>query len=574
MKKLFKSIGLVLNKFNNFFTNNEIASFLVVFGFFLISFLLIYMNLPVLSSSDDHYFHFRFAERFIQNGFFSSFSDFKSIYFTNVASGEHLLYYNFLFYAALVPFTFITPLFLGIKLYAVVIISLIGVILFQFIKNMGIKYPFLWAVGFFASIGLSSFFRLFLSRPYVFSPLIILLLILVIHRKKYFWIFFLSFIPLFWHTSTFFVPILVAIVYFLVYAFYKKEYLWKELLLVFFSNLLSVIIAILIDPGFFISIKDNLFSVLSSVLNFSGSTLDVINEGGEVYPKNFFDLFNQNMFLCVMFLSASVIFALSFLKEIKNILSFDDIQKSKKIITSVFFVLSSVFIVAIPNISNRFADFFIFFAWIFIALIFSEVFYYVEFTKISLKKTLGYAVFVCLIYLFLNNGLQLNQTFANSGSRPETFSEIGNYLSKNLKKGEVVYNVTWNWFPQLYYYAPEQNYVIGLEPKLTYLYSPKIYWLWQNISKGYVCETEKCPEKDLERDRSFRKRDLFLKWSKNEGDKIANTIINDFKSHYVVSSKEFGYLNNVLDNNKNFKKVVNSKDQYFIYRILTPLNEK
>jgi hypothetical protein len=568
---LKKIIDFIKNNFiglSNFITKSSVTSLFLVFGFFLISFLLIYIKLPVLSTGDDHYFHFRFAERLLQNGFFDSFRNFKTIYFTNVAQGEHFLYYNFIFYLVLIPFTYITPLYLAIKIYAIVVISLIGVIIFSFIKNLSIKYPFLWSIGFFAVIGLSSFWRLFLSRPFVFSPLIILLLILAIHRKRYLWIFILSFIPLFWHTATFFVPILVSIVYFLVFAFYKREYLWKELLVAFSGVMLSVLTVVLIDPGFFISIKDNLFSVLSGVLNFGGEKINVIQEGGEVYPRNFFDLFNLNLLLCLMFISATIVYSLSFLKEIKHIFMLNEDLKSKKIITTVFFVLSAVFMIAIPSISNRFSDFFIFFSWIFIALVYSEVFSYIKFTNFNIKKYSGIAVFICLTYLFLNNGLQLNDIFASNGNRPDTFAEVGNYLSKNLEKGDIVFNVTWNWFPQLYYYAPDQNYVIGLEPKLTYLYNPRLYWLWSNIKYGYLCEEEKCPEINQKYITENRNKKVISPWIIKDGDNIANSIITDFKSHYIVSSSDYFQLNNILNNNKHFKMVLNSHNQYYIYKVL------
>jgi hypothetical protein len=568
MKKNIKEIGYLFKKnyvrFGGFIKSNFVISVLLVFGFFLICFLFIYISLPVVSSGDDHYFHFRFAEQLVQNGFFNSFHHFQTLYFTNITNGEHLMYYNFLFYAVLIPFTFLNPLFLGIKLFAVFSVALIGTILYFLFKKMDIRYSFFWTVGFFSAIGVGSFWRLFLSRPFVLSPIIILLLIFAIHKKRYFWIFFLSFICLFWHTATFLVPLMGAVVYFLVYFFYQKKYLWKELLLVFLGTLFSVFVAFLVDSGFFISIRDNLFSVLSSVLN----TKVNISEGNEVYPKNFFDLFNQNVFLCVMFLSAVVVYVLAFLEEIKKVSNFDNVSKSRKIITMVFFVLSSVFIVAISNISNRFTDFFIFFGWIFIVFVFSELFSYIEFTKINLKKFFGYAFFVCLIYLFFNNSLQLNDMFASSGSRPETFKEVGSYLSKNLKKGDIVFNVDWGWFPQLYYYAPEQNYVIGLEPKLTYLYNPRLYWLWQNIGKGYVCENEKCPEIEQRDTQEMRDKEEILPWIKEKGNNIADIVISDFKSHYIVSSRDYVQLNNVLNNSKRFEKVLNNKDQYFIYKIL------
>ena len=488
--------------------------------------------------------------------------------------GEHLLYYNFLFYTVLIPFTFITPLFLAIKLYALIVVSLIGVIIFLFLKKIGIKYSFIWTVGFFSILGMSSLYRLFLSRPFVLSPLIILLLILAIHKKKYFWIFILSFIPLFWHTATFFVPILVVIVYFLVYAFYYKKYPWKELLSVLGGTICAVLITLSIDPGFFNSIRDNLFSVISGVLDFSGNKINVINEGGEVYPRNFFDLFNQNLILCLMFLSSMVFYGLTLLKEIKNIKNFDESLKSKRVLTTVFFVLSSVFIVAITIISNRFSDFFIFFAWVFIAIVYSDVFLNLKFAELNIKKFITVAFFVCLAYLLSNNALQLNYNFAQNGSRPETFAEIGNYLSNNLEKGDVVYDVTWNWFPQLYYYAPEQNYVIGLEPKLTYLYNPRLYWLWQNLSRGYVCGNEKCLEIEQKDSKEMRNKETVLPWIKEKGNNIADVVINDFKSHYIVSSNEYVRLNNVLNNSKRFEKVLTSHNQYYIYKVLPEVKVK
>jgi len=56
---------------------------------------------------------------------------------------------------------------------------------------------------------------------------------------------------------------------------------------------------------------------------------------------------------------------------------------------------------------------------------------------------------------------------------------------------------------------------------------------------------------------------------KKEGDEIANTIVVDFMSHYIVSSKDYVYLNNVLDNNKHFQKVVNdSNNGLYVYKII------
>lgn len=568
--KFTRLLGFIKNTLNKviFFINSSLTlSTLLVFTFFTFLFLSVYMSLPIVSGPDDHYFHFKFASRLLNSGFMHSFRDFKTIYFTGVAHGQHLLYYVFLFYAVLIPFTFLTPLYLGIKLFAIFSVSLIGTVIYFILRKLNIKYAFLWAIGFFSFIGMGAFWRLFLSRPFVLSPLIILLLLLAIHKRKYMWIFILSFIPLFWHTATFFVPLLVGGLYFLCYGFYYRKYLWRELGLVFAGVLAAVGVATIVDPGFYISIRDNLFSVLSGILDTSATKIN-ISEGNEVYPKNFFDLFNNNILLCSMFVMSMVFYVLTFLKDIKKVLFFDENTKNKKVLIMVFFAMSSVFIAAIPNISGRFADFFIFFGWIFFVLIANDIFSYIEFSDVDIKKYVGYSVLVCILYLFLNTNLQLNDFFSTNSSKPETFKEVGEYLAKNLNKGEVVYDVNWSFFPQLYYYAPDQNYAIGLEPKLTYLYSPRLYWLWANISAGYVCEVEKCPEIEKDSNAKIRDKTEYSNWTKSNGNKIADVIINDFQSHYIVTSSSYNVLNFTLNNSKRFERVVNSNDKYFVYKVL------
>lgn len=538
---------------------------LLVFGFFLLFFLFLYMNLPVVSSADDHFFHFRFAEQIRENGFLNSFQDFQTLPFTKIAQGQHFLYYNFLFYLVLIPLSFITPLFLGIKLFAVVFLALIGTILYLFFRKNQIKYSFLWSLGFFIALGIGTLWRLFLSRPFVFSPLIILLLILALHKKKYLWVFLLSFIYLFWHTATFLVPLGVILIYFISYAFYERKYLWKEILLVLGGVLTSLLVVWLINKGFWIHIQDNLLGVLDNVLGFSGNK-EFIQMGNEVYPKNFFDLLEGNRFLIFLFVFSILFFVFSFFKDFRK--EDKNAKKDKKVLTLFFFFLATFFWVLIPVISNRFTDFFIFFSWIFVVLVLDEFFTFIvfnlEYNKIFFKRI----IFICLIFFLVNTFVQLKTRLSANGNDPENFRVVGEYLVKNLKRYEVVFNVDWGSFPQLYYYAPKLSYVIGLEPKLMYLNNPNLYRLWANIQKGYICDQIECLAEDQRLRQVLKDKNLEKVWYQEQGDKIANIIKNDFKSSYIVSSRNFLLLNNVLDNNKHFEKVVNDQDYLFVYKIL------
>jgi len=564
IKTLIQKTSIILNNVYKLMHQNNYLSFVSVFLFFLTVFSFVYLGMGTLVSADDHYFHFRFAERLVSDGFLNSFYNFKSLYFTNITQGGHFIYYNFLFYLVVIPFTLITPLFFAIKIYALFILALIGSTLYWFIKKLGIKYSFLFTILFFSIIGDSSLVRLFLSRPFVFAPIFILLIILAIYKKKYFAIFTITFLYLFWHTATFFIPLIVGFVYFIVYSLYERKYDYKPLLYVFFGTISALVVVNLIDDGFFTYLYDNIISVIKSIT--TGEKINIA-EGGELYKRNLFDYFSQNLILFILYIGSIIVHFGIYIKERKNLFVLDEKTKQKRILTMVFFFVSALFFVAITNISYRFSDFFVFMGFVFIVLVINQILPFIDIKKIDIKKGIKYAIIICITFLFINNLLRINDGFATA-SKPDDFSKVGTYLSNHLKEGEIVMNLDWSWFPQLYYYAPKQNYIIGLEPKLTYLHDQRIYWLWSSVGAGMVCETEKCPEKNTEVQNIIKEPDLLKRYFKSEGDKIAKIVVNEFHSHYIVSSANYSFLNKIMDNNKHFKKVIDDKGRYFVYKII------
>ena len=95
-----------------------------------------------------------------------------------------------------------------------------------------------------------------------------------------------------------------------------------------------------------------------------------------------------------------------------------------------------------------------------------------------------------------------------------------------------------------------------------------------NIGNGYVCEEEKCLSLDNQYTKDILKRETALKWVKEKGEDIANVILNDFKSKYIVTSKDYPQLNIILNNNTRFTKIIDSDNNYFVYKISTPSNAK
>ena len=200
----------------NFVCSRDYLKVLLVFSLFLTILILAYFSLPTLSSGDDHFFHFRFAEHLRQDGFLNSFHDFKSIYFSKMSQGgDYFVYYNFLFYLVLIPFTYIQPLFISIKLYAVLTAALSFAILYWCCLRLNIKYSLIWVGIIFALTNYNGIWRLFLSRPYAIAPALLLLLLVFLNRKNYWGIFVINFVYFFWHSATFFFPLTISLVYFI-----------------------------------------------------------------------------------------------------------------------------------------------------------------------------------------------------------------------------------------------------------------------------------------------------------------------------------------------------------------------
>src|SRR5690242_19291469 len=110
INEIFRSAKKLYKACLSFVVSYPFLSTFLAFSLFFAVFFGVYFSVDTLASSDDHFFHFRFAQEMLSNGFFSSFQDFKSIYFSRAAQGnDYFIYYNFIFYLLVIPFTFIKP---------------------------------------------------------------------------------------------------------------------------------------------------------------------------------------------------------------------------------------------------------------------------------------------------------------------------------------------------------------------------------------------------------------------------------------------------------------------------------
>jgi hypothetical protein len=544
---------------------------LLILVFFFSIFFAMYFSVNTLASADDHYFHFRFAQNMLSNGFLSSFHDFQAIYFSKMAQGsEYFVYYNFLFYLFILPFAFFEPLTIGIKLYAVCIVAIAFYLLFTCYKKLEIRNPFIWTVLIIAITSTSSIWRFFLSRPYALAPSLLLLLLVFLYQRKYIGVFLVSFLYLFWHSATFFLPLCVAVGYVIIERFYQEKGDYRNLLYAIGGTGSAILIVYCISPGFLTYIHEVILGTyFDTILGHSVP----IQEGGELYPIDFFNFIKENALIFSAFVTVLGVDIFNYVAyKFKQITSTDyltGLSQQRKTLQTTVLILTALFFLGTVTASGRFGDYFTFFAGLYIAL---SVDYIRRTLTIHapqmIKRGIATGLAVVLIYLLASNMLFLQQRIAYGSSGVELY-QAGMWLTHNSKEDEVVFLADWSWFPGLYFYSPKNNYTMGLEPRFMYTYSAEIYWLSSHISDhGYVCRIEKCEDVKKEALDAYRKDTAAADWAKKEGSAIADELLNTFKSKYVVTSKQHLPLNFVMDHSDRFeRKLYNAEYGYSIYEV-------
>ncbi len=548
------------------YAQNEYLKVCTVFLLFFFSFVLAYFSINQVVTLDDHFFHFRFAEMIRDNGF-GVFKDFHWLYFSKISEGQYLIYYNFLFYVILIPFTYIQPLVLSIKLYGALFAAISFSSIYFFLLKIKEKNSFLWTILIFSLFNISGVFRFFLSRPYTFSPILLLLELYLLYKRKYGWVFATSFVYLFWHSATFYMPLAIAGVYFLFENLYTGKYNWKNILYSGCGVALAVILVLFFSPGFGYFIYDGAFGIFKDVI--LGNKVNIA-EGVELYPLESIDYIKTNIPLFILFVFAISFEIVNYIQEKKEKVNLSALGQRRILRGSLFFI-SLVFFVGSLGISRRLGDYFIIFGAVYIVVALNQLIAYLTINNNIFRKILFSSLTVIIVYLFGTNIFFIYEKISTN----EPYNSIEGtalWLKNNVPSKEIVFNTTWNFFPRLFYYNPNNYYIAGIEPKFLYDYSPELYWSWRNISeKGYVCVKENCD--DLEQAQGIMKASLNVDkrkaWYNVEGNIVADYITDKFNSHFIVTSREFSRFNDLMDNSNRFERVFtdNIYKTFFVYKI-------
>lgn len=521
--------------------------------FFFVSVLLVsYLALDDFVILDDHFFHIRFVQLAAEQGL-RAFTDFQSIYFSEiVASGEHLIYYNFLFYLALWPFSFLSPPVLGIKLFGLFVMALSLATVYAILRRIGVRQAFLWTVFFLVALAESGLLVRFLSaRPFALAPVLVILLLYLLYRERRYAAFSLAFGYFYWHTATFFLPILVSAGYLILDRYHRSEkFDWHILIWPFAGTLAAVATSYLIFPGVLLYLIDITLPVLIDAAIGSGAG---VAEGAEVYGVNFFLIFPALFSL----IAPLFIFGIREMTALLNPRHFEAADRRLATLRATLF-LGSVTLLAASLISLRFVDYFAYFSILYVALAVSEFWRTVVIPDQSAWHQMKVGGLIVLALFVMGIGPKIRTTDVDA-AKVSYLSAQGpaDWLLTHLEPGALVFNTDWDKFSLLYYFTGDQiRFATGLEPRFLYDYDPRLYWVWRNIGDhGIYCETPKCSSGT-----GFLGAD----------ERIADVVLSDFKTDIMLVQTDRTELIGLLERSSRFRREYrdDANSIFAIYRVL------
>ena len=559
-KTLFYKGFFYYNNFNMPLINKNYR--ILIFGLILIIAISAFFHWRLAGISDtDSFYHIKHSliyrsEGLTQTAFpwtqYSVINKFSS----DIWYGLHIL---------TIPFTYFLNLVNGIKLggFLITVISLFFILLA--LMRLKIKWPLFW-LAIFALASPDLIYRLTMFRPHPLSLGIAALLFAYLvmdsacspqvvrsptgespqaekTSKTYLLLFIFGFFFSWIHLSLAWLPILIVGVISGARFLQKLPIEWRKISAVFSG----LILGWLLRPNPFGAVKIAYVQIAQLFLE-----KDLpLRFGRELKPFVWENFVDQLIPISVLIIIAVWFFVWVLKRKGGWVLP----TNLKTIIWSSF-VLWAAFFYLTFSTARRSNEIFIAFAVIFIGLLFSH---YLNVAKMSRRPAfisglpLAAAIFaiIGLVYMPIKTVYRFD-TYTKFIFGPELFKESSQWLKENSKPGEIVFNIHWDRFGQLFFYNDQNYYINGMDPIFQYAHNPSLYWKTHffaiDEATAFTCGKIRCVADEVEDTRTVLKR--------------------DFKATYLIlektrSPKLYGYL----EKSGGFKKVFETIDEA-LYKIL------
>ncbi|QQG46254.1 MAG: hypothetical protein HYY55_00185 [Candidatus Niyogibacteria bacterium] len=461
----------------------------------------------------DVFYHFRHADLYWENSI--AMSGFPWVSFSVINDFSSDIWYGFHF--LLIPFTWFQNEILGLNLAGVFVTAAALLIFYFAVKKAGIFWHYFWPFFLLFSSPLV-LYRFTMLRPHLLSLALSALFFVFAVQGSIWGVFWAGFLIAFFHLGLFWAPVLIFGIVALVKFFSEKIIIWRSGAALALGLLLGWVLRP--NPlGALKIAKTQIFDLL-----IARKDAIPLNFGMELSPMTVSGLAAFSIFT-IFWLSVMFIFFCAVFK--KN----QVVSKRQFLFLWAGLVLSLIFFLLTLFVAQRSFDFWVMFGVLFIAFVFT---YFLR-KDYWYKYALAAIFLIMVIYSFY--GYQKN--ISQFGWDAERFRSASEWLKENSKEGEIVFNVAWEYFPELFFWNTHNRYISGMDPIFQYIYDPELYWkayyLGTGRTTGFTCASTFCEEKDFEDTYAVLKNDFgasFVFLSRAYDDNLYNYFSND--QHYSL----------------------------------------
>ncbi len=369
---------------------------------------------------------------------------------------------EWLFHVWLIPFISLFGKFTGAKVAVLATVSIVAISWGLLLRQTGIRKYIFPAMCFMLFIAGCLFFeRLTFCRSLLFALIFFPTAILFVLRGNRIGLMTVSYLYAISHTGSW--QLLPVVLVFDIARKYKERDAFKMHDFMSAWVLFGLIAGLILNPYFPANIK-GLFvqNIMVLKIRLFGFGNDVIDQGFELYPMTL----NRIMqgFIPVAVLTGYTIYDAATKKRIS---SMDWITLSLLVLTSVYFILTIL--------CQRFIEYSAPLSAVFILAYWCK---YENPLNSRTRKTVFALLFVCMALITV---LELKEVLYLDQPK---YAGAAEWIKRNAEPGEIIFTADWDDTPMLFYGAPEQRYLVFLEPYFMYLHSPQKYRIWKKISDG------------------------------------------------------------------------------------------
>ncbi|HKP13844.1 MAG TPA: hypothetical protein VJZ91_17110 [Blastocatellia bacterium] len=411
---------------------------------------------------NDGFYHMRWSRTLREQ--FPRLPRFQSLPLTTLDADDYVDH-HYLFHVLLMPFTFGRDMVRGAK-WAAVTFSSLGILsLFGLLLAFDVRYRWLWLAPVLASSE-PFLYRMSMTRAPALSLGMIGLGAYLILKRKYGWLALLSF-AFVWYYSLFPLIFILAALYSLTVYLAERRIEWRAPL----SSLAGIVAGLVLNPYFPKNLRLLWEHFLMKATAGSGYSVDV---GVEWYPYEAWDLLRLSGLAFVIFFAGLAAF---------------EYRRRGRDLKPLFFLLVSLVLLLMLFKSRRFVEYWPPFAVLFAAFTISPRLAEFDrswFARRRERVIAAIAAAVTAIIIGATMIVTVGQARADmkAEANPYDYKGASEWIAANVPAGAMIFNTDWDDFPMLYYYNPNNPYIVGLDPTYLYDRDPELWKLYARITLG------------------------------------------------------------------------------------------